>query len=232
MTVFETPMSGRRAAARNAAETRKKIVLAGLVVVLIALLAFELPKIMKRSSSSSSTASTSVVTTASPAVTLGGSRPVTAADAKRLRLIRRLEAKDPFVPLIRESTSTSSSLAPAATRKAHAVRTRHSKPKPAVAKPVHFTPAAPTAAVIRTNGQRQVVGLSQVFNIGDAQFRLVGGHAEGHAHRGRRRRLRRQQARDPRAQGPPAEARQHGDRRPVPAPLHPSDFELGRPDHR
>ena len=173
MSAFETPMSGRRAAARNAAETRKKIVLAGLVVVLIALLAFELPKIMNRSSSPSSTASTSVVTTASPTVTLGGSRPVTAADAKRLRLIRRLEAKDPFVPLIRESTSTSSA-APVAKRKAHAVRRHHSKPKPAVAKPVHFTPAAPTAAVIRTNGQRQVVAVSQVFNIGDAKFRLVG----------------------------------------------------------
>ena len=34
-------------------------------------------------------------------------------------------------------------------------------------------PAAPTAAVIWTNGQRQVVGIGQVFKVGDAQFRLV-----------------------------------------------------------
>ena len=47
MTVVETHIGGRRAAARDAAETRKKIVLAVLAVVLLALLAFELPKIMK-----------------------------------------------------------------------------------------------------------------------------------------------------------------------------------------
>ena len=171
MSVIETHMGGRRAAARNAAETRKKLLLAGLVVVLVLLLAFELPKMMKHSSSSasssSSTASTSVATTANPAVPLGGSTRLTAAQAKRLRLIRRLEAKDPFVPLIRESTSSS---APAATR-GHAVRARHSKA--VVLKLVQGKPAAPTAAVIRTNGQRQVVGLQQVFNVGDAKFRLV-----------------------------------------------------------
>ena len=167
MSVIETHLGGRRAAARNAAETRKKLLLAGLVVVLVVLLAFELPKMMKHSSSSasssSSTASTSVATTANPAVPLGGSTPLTAAEAKRLRLIRRLEAKDPFVPLIRESTSTS--------LPADAVRARHSKS--ALAKLVHGKPVAPTAAVIRTNGQRQVVGLSQVFSVGDAKFRLV-----------------------------------------------------------
>ena len=31
----------------------------------------------------------------------------------------------------------------------------------------------PTAAVIWTNGRRQVVGLSQLFKVGDATFRLV-----------------------------------------------------------
>jgi hypothetical protein len=34
-------------------------------------------------------------------------------------------------------------------------------------------PAAPTAAVIWTNGHRQVVGLGQTFKIGQVQFRLV-----------------------------------------------------------
>ena len=47
MTVVETHIGGRRAAARNAAETRKKIVLAVLVAVLLAVLAFEMPKLMK-----------------------------------------------------------------------------------------------------------------------------------------------------------------------------------------
>ncbi len=51
------------------------------------------------------------------------------------------------------------------------MRTGHSKsPR---AKLVPFTPATPTAAVIWTNGQRQVVGLHQVFTVGDAQFRLL-----------------------------------------------------------
>jgi hypothetical protein len=44
---------------------------------------------------------------------------------------------------------------------------------PAVSAPAHAKPAVPTAALIWTNGRRQVVGLSQVFKVGDARFRLV-----------------------------------------------------------
>ena len=90
----------------------------------------------------------------------------------------------------------------------------------AAAKPVPFTPAAPTAAVIWTNGQRQVVGLHQVFNVGDAQFRLLAVtrkamriEAVGGAFAGGKQAIRVRK-------GHAAEARQHGDRRPVPAPLH------------
>jgi hypothetical protein len=181
MSVIETHIGGRRAAAREAAETRKKILLAGLAVVLLAVLAFELPKIMKRSSSPSSTASTSVVTTANPAVpVVGGSTQLTAAEAKRLRVIRQLDAKDPFVPLIHESTSTSSS-SPASTpaptqpsfRFTPSAAASAAASKPGVTKPVHVKPAAPSAAVIWTNGHRQVIGLGQTFKIGDVAFRLV-----------------------------------------------------------
>ena len=87
MTVVETHIGDRRAAARDAAETRKKIVLAVLAVVLLALLAFQLPKIMKSSSSTSSTASTSLVTPRS-----GRDR---AAAARRSRLQTRSAAPDP-----------------------------------------------------------------------------------------------------------------------------------------
>ena len=38
---------------------------------------------------------------------------------------------------------------------------------------MHVKPAVPTAAMIWTNGRRQVVGLSQVFSVGGTQFRLV-----------------------------------------------------------
>jgi hypothetical protein len=177
MSVIETHIGGRRAAARDAAETRKKILLAGLAVVLLAVLAFELPKIMKRSSSPSSTASTSVVTTATPAVPVAGSTQLTAAEAKRVRVIRRLDAKDPFVPLIHESTTTSSPAStptPTSTRPSLRFTPAATAPAaPAATTPVHVKPAAPTAAVIWTNGHRQVIGLGQTFKIGDVPFRLV-----------------------------------------------------------
>jgi len=183
MSVIETQMGGRRAAARDSAEKRKKLILAGLVALLVAVLVFELPKIMNRSSSSSSTASTAVATTATPAVTLGGT-PLTVTAAKRLRLIHRMDAKDPFVPLIHESTSTSSSASTPASTPAAAQPSFHFTPsatasaapavtRPAVTKPVHVKPAAPTAAVMWTNGHRQVIGLGQTFKIGQVQFRLV-----------------------------------------------------------
>jgi hypothetical protein len=182
MSVIESHIGGRRAAARDAAETRKKILLAGLAVVLLAVLAFELPKIMKRSSSPSSTASTSVVTTANPAVpVVGGSTQLTAAEAKRLRVIRQLDAKDPFVPLIHESTTTSSSSSSSASTPAATQPSLHFTPSattsagPAATKPVVTKPGhvKPTAAVIWTNGHRQVIGLGQTFKIGDVPFRLV-----------------------------------------------------------
>jgi hypothetical protein len=180
MSVIESQMGGRRAAARDSAERRKKLLLAGLVALFVAVLVVELPKIMKRSSSLSSTASTSVATTATPAVTLGGSTPLTVADAKRLRQIRRLEARDPFVPLIHEGTTASSSAStPASTQPSfHFTPSATASGAPAVTtsaltRPVHMKPAAPTAAVIWTNGHRQVVGLGQTFKIGQVQFRLV-----------------------------------------------------------
>ncbi len=45
MSAIETRMGDRRAAARDAAERRKKMILVGLAVVLVAVLAFELPKL-------------------------------------------------------------------------------------------------------------------------------------------------------------------------------------------
>ena len=83
------------------------------------------------------------------------------------------------MPLIKDSASTSSpaSGAPASARPATRVTPLLIAPantKPAVVKPAHVKPATLTAAVIRTNGKRQVVGLSQVFNVGDVRFRLAG----------------------------------------------------------
>ena len=192
MSTIDTRLPGRRAAAREAAETRKKVLLGGLVLVLVVLLAFELPKLMNRSGSSSSTASTPAATVA-PAVAAGTPDIASAssvATAKRVRAIRRMHAKDPFVPLLHESTTTSAPAAapapaatPAPAPTAAPVTSQPAitftpsaapaLPKPVVTKPVHVKPAAPTAAVIWTNGRRQLVGLGQEFKIGQVQFRLV-----------------------------------------------------------
>jgi hypothetical protein len=101
-----------------------------------------------------------------------------------------MPARNPFVPLIQASTtSAGSATAPtvAATPAATGpVATTPSIPftpaasaqpagtTPKVTTPVHVKPPAPTAAVIWTNGVRQLVGRSQVFTVGDVEFRLVG----------------------------------------------------------
>ena len=105
MSAMETRMGDRRAAARNAAGRRKIMILVGLAVVFVAVLAFEVPKIMKHSSSSSSTAPTTVTTAAAPVTTSGAGRTLATASvaAKRARALRRLTPKDPFVPLIPSS---------------------------------------------------------------------------------------------------------------------------------
>jgi hypothetical protein len=205
MSVMETRLPRRRAAARNANDKGKKLLLAGLAVVLVALLAFELPKFLKSSSSSSTTASTPVTTT--PAAAATGSAPLvtpTGASAAHLRAIHRMPVRNPFVPLLHESASTSDSSAPApapastpapaaapptpapvapapavdftpsAVTPAPPVSTTPKVTTPEVTNPVHVKPAPPSAAVIWTNGRRQVVGLSQEFKIGQVRFRLIG----------------------------------------------------------
>jgi hypothetical protein len=189
---METRVARRRAIARKPDETGKKLLLAGLAVVLVGLLAFELPKLLKGSSSSSSTASTPAAASA-PAAAATGSTPAagaTRASAARARAIDRMPARNPFVPFISASTtSTGSATAPTATAAAGATGSVATTPSihftpaasaqparttPEVTTPVHVKPPAPTAAVIWTNGLRQLVGRSHVFTVGDVEFRLVG----------------------------------------------------------
>jgi cytoskeletal protein RodZ len=177
MSALEKRMASRRNDAKQA-ERRKKLILVGLMVVFAALLAFQLPKLLKGSGSSSSTASPS--STASTAASTPGTRSLTAAKtsvaARRVRAIHGMAPKDLFVPLIHDGTSTSSSTSSSApTTSAPAPVAQAETPAAPVATlPAHVKPAVPTAAVIWTNGQRQVVGVSQVFKVGDAQFKLVG----------------------------------------------------------
>jgi hypothetical protein len=174
-------MAGRRNVAKQA-ERRKRLMLVGLMVVLVAVLAFQLPKLMKGSGSSSSAASTPSTTTAVPSTATSATRSLTvtktSVSARRIRAIRGMAAKDLFVPLIHDSTSTPSSESSSTASSAPVPAASSSTPAPAstapaISKPAHVKPAVPTAAVIWTNGARQVVGVSQVFSVGDAQFKLV-----------------------------------------------------------
>ncbi len=70
MSVMEARLGGRRVAARNAAERRKKIILASLIVLFVALMAFQLPKLLKGSESS---ATAPVPVSAAPATVGAGS---------------------------------------------------------------------------------------------------------------------------------------------------------------
>src|SRR5213080_637493 len=108
-----THIPTRRVAARNASERRRKLLLVGLFVLLAAVLAFQLPKLLKSSGSSSSTASPSVATpaTSTPAATGGGSLPgaATSSPAKRVVAIRHMTPRDPFVPVINETVPAAAS---------------------------------------------------------------------------------------------------------------------------
>jgi hypothetical protein len=178
MSALEKKMASRRNDAKQS-ERRKKLLLIGLMVVFAALLAFQLPKLLKGSGSSSSAASTSSATSVAPSTSVAGTRSLTAAktsvSVRRARTIHGLAPKDLFVPLIHDGTSmssSSSSSAPATSAPAPVAQPALPA-APAVTKPAHVKPAVPNAAVIWTNGHRQVVGVSQVFSVGDAQFRLV-----------------------------------------------------------
>ena len=178
MSVMEARIGARRAAARNAAERRKKLILVGLVVVMVALLAFQLPKLLKRGESSATSLqaiSTTTGTAGSTGAPASASGPAKGAEA-RVRAIRRLSAKDPFVPLIRDNPVSASATpaTPAASRPrvrrvSRAIRVTVPKaPRRAVARALK-----PNAAALVVNGRRQVVGVREAFGAGDITFRLV-----------------------------------------------------------
>ena len=173
MSVMEARLGGRRVAARNAAERRKKIILASLIVLFVALMAFQLPKLLKGSESS---ATAQVPVSAAPATVGAGSvTAVTAAPVRssaRVRAIRRMAAKDPFVPLIRENAATASA-APATSSPRVRRAVRAAVPTRVVPLRGVLRAVKPTAAVLVVNGRRQVVGVREAFGFGEATFRVV-----------------------------------------------------------
>jgi hypothetical protein len=175
-------------------ERRQRIILIALLVVLAAVLAFELPKLLKGSSSPSASSSTSVTTTtatgvvatATATVTGGTYNPYSASVIRRERAIKRLPSRDPFVPLAGAVSATPEvtpnptvlpnpdvTTTPATLKPVTKPATVTKKPT-ATVKTVTVSPKlVPTAAVIWTNGQRQVIGADQLFKVGDTTFKLV-----------------------------------------------------------
>ena len=173
MSVMEARLGGRRMAARNAADRRKKFVLTGLIVLFVALMAFQLPKLLKGSESS---ATAPVPVSAVPATAGAGSvTAVTSApvgSSARVRAIRRMSARDPFVPLIRENAAAASA-APATSSPRVRRAVRAAVPTRVVPLRGVLRAVKPTAAVLVVNGRRQVVGVREAFGFGEATFRVV-----------------------------------------------------------
>ena len=173
MSVMEARLGGRRVAARNAAERRKKIILASLIVLFVALMAFQLPKLLKGSESSTPAP---VAVSAAPATAGAGSVPAVASapvrSSARVHAIRRMSARDPFVPLIRENAATASA-APATSSPRVRRAVRAAVPTRVVPLRGVVRAVKPTAAVLVVNGRRQVVGVREAFGFGDATFRVV-----------------------------------------------------------
>jgi hypothetical protein len=177
---------------------RQKIIAAVLGVLLLGVLAYEVPSVMKsmnKKPPAPVAAPAPVVgtpiagspLTADPAVpvaatTLSDSDPLAQAGTGQLLSFDRFSSKDPFVQQV-DSTATAcdldptSGLAPTctpATPTAPAQTVKPTQPKQQPAAPSVPTPAAaPTAARISVNGTSELVDLSKTFPSSDPVFRLV-----------------------------------------------------------
>jgi hypothetical protein len=183
---------------RDAKDRRTKKVAIGLSVVLVAVLAFEVPKMMHHSSSSSSAAPATTTTgayttstatgtpTAAPttapgtaaaagastaSLKLSNSDPLPQKSVDQLYSFNHFSGKDPFVQQISDSAPT------AQTTGALTASVSGAKASSAGASRAHHPSrllAATGAARISVNGQVQVVRVGASFPSSNPLFRLVG----------------------------------------------------------
>jgi len=191
MAVMERNWPGNAAAAK-AEERKKKIVLAVASVLLLAVLAFQLPRMLKRLHPASSTAAPASATSGSSTAVDPFASPAKNG-AKRSLLLTHLSPKDPFSPLMREDKTGASSSGPVfGPSSANPTATNATAlPKPgAKSGPIPFStqnPVAPggsgsrvsvSAAVIWINDSPQIVGLAQAFPAAAPAFKLVSVNAK------------------------------------------------------
>jgi hypothetical protein len=172
---------------------RQKIIAAVLGVLLLGVLAYEVPSLMKTmnkkppAASSATTTATPApvvpgatppagtpVAAAAPTAALTDSDPAPQAGSGQLLSFDTFETKDPFVQQVDNDTCTTD--CPAEPTK--------SAEAPKAAKPAKETPATPpsskqpagtpTGARISVNGTAELVDLSGTFPAADPVFRLVG----------------------------------------------------------
>ena len=190
--------AGVREGAAAKAEQRKKIIAIGGSVVLVALLAFQIPRTLKRLHPAAPVSASATATTPDPTATGTGTTGSAVPTRAQQRLLKSLKVHDPFAPLIKGSAvrgpagGDSTTAAPSGSGNASggSVAKPATKPKDAATEgatavpqgPIGFTapnttpavPAAPpAAAIIWVNGNRQTVGVKQLFPLKAPAFRLV-----------------------------------------------------------
>jgi hypothetical protein len=169
----------------GATDKRQLILLGCLTLVLIAVLAWEGPKLLHGSGSSNAPAATTAATaSAAPAATAAVATSAAATSAAAVRAtiiwIEHQPARDPFVPLagaqatpaVADPAATPAPAAPTATT---VTVTAPQAAAPAAAGPTPAVPAkvTPSIAVVEANGQKHIVLDGQYFKVSDLWFRLV-----------------------------------------------------------
>lgn len=179
---------------RAAKDKRTKKIAIGAAVVLVAVLAFQVPKMMK-SSSSSATPPAATTTAGSPTAPTGTPTPTgtavvgvtaTAASTKlpdsdsvpqsgksQLFAFTHFSGKDPFVQQVSDQAPTSSST----TSSSGTGKSTTSSGQTTAAmthKPSSRLLTATTAVSISVNGRVQVVRVGKLFPSSNPLFRLVG----------------------------------------------------------
>ncbi|HEX6952188.1 MAG TPA: hypothetical protein VF124_05295 [Gaiellaceae bacterium] len=175
---------------RAAKDRRAKKMLVGAAVVLVAVLAFEVPKMMKNGSSSAAPAATTTATAPTGTPTATGTAVVgvtaTAASTKlpdsdsaprsgksQLFAFTHFSGKDPFVQQVSDQQPTSGST----TSSSGTSQPKTSSGQTTAAmthRPSSRLLTATTAVSISVNGRVQVVRVGKLFPSSNPLFRLVG----------------------------------------------------------
>ena len=179
---------------------RQKIIAAVLGVLLVGVLAYEVPSLLKSKKFPVSTAVATPVPTPGapvaggpvtaapvsapvPSTTLSDSDPLAQASSGQLLSFDRFSTKDPFVqqvdakvcdtdPTSGDAPTCATGAPPPLAETLKATQPKKQPTNPATPAPAQPAPS-PTAARISVNGTRELVDLSKTFPSSDPVFRLV-----------------------------------------------------------